>query len=680
MFFHQGIFAFFACILALLALSLKWDVCWRMTFLCLVAYALNQTLLFPAASALQDGLPTLAYPSGLTRLILAAIYGLCSILIEPQRLRAGLGTKTAICVMALFISFQIDRFAYAPVLFNVALAGTVIGARLIAVFSANIHASRIWRLGSLGAMGASAALAVIIANAQPYPKILVVQDRNAWATDDIPYDDKDWTLKAAYSYSLLSELMSHKYDVEKTNHLTWEATMEKDVLFFMTPTKPFSADDKEILDGFLEKGGRVVFIADHTDLYGHARVINSFTMKHGVRVRYDAVFRANDKYAKAVMQSFIFPFVRPMTSSSVSIGMGTAVVAFCHDFISENADYTRPNFFAEMRDTPDDRYGTYPLVTVTNVHGGSIVICSESTIFSNFGLFQPNVLKLLDLTLKDMGFLASISQWSIFILVAVLGCLIAVRRNFLFLIITFILLIIASKSFYFYMDNVLEYYCRENRLVIKSDYKNIYEPSFEEIDDSSTSCSYLFSAIPRLGLYPYFIDKWSLLSDDKVDVFIDECSRADRLGKGQKVLTMTPCRESDSVAAIKENFSDFVLGNWWSQIDVSPFRKNRIDAFVEWIRNDKPVEPYRYPATGREKVSMEARNDRGERRVIEIPLEMLERPIDERYILIEDGIWALKSELDGSVVLVGGDSFNDRRNVGFFSRYWVTKLPAKTEQ
>lgn len=677
LFFNQGTGIFFCYIIILLVASLRYRFPFQIALLSLCVYSLEQSFFFPLSSFLMDELPELSYPCGLAQIILVICFGLFSTLITAQRINISTSSRLTLLVSILLFIFNIDRFTFSVILFNIELFVVLIFSRLIVSTKKGYSIAFVPKLMSVIIVIFISIMSTLTVNNKGDNKILVVQENNAWATDIIPYDGKDWTLKSAYSYSLLYELMANRYDVKKTSSLAFEDLTEFDVLFFMTPTKRFSEKEKSILNSYLGQGGKLIFIADHTDLYGHARAINSFTEAHGIRVRYDAVFDPYDKHAKALLENFLYSKARMMTSSSISLGYGSAVLAFCHNFISESSDYTRPNFFAEMMDTPDDRYGTFPLVTVTKVGRGSIVLCSESTVFSNFAIFQPNILELLELLFCENGFSSVISNYSALIIV-LSGVLLYWERLKPSIMIpaALFLLVIVSRMFYFYQDKTIDFYDKDNMLAIYANDKYIFEPNFEHIDDTNISCSYLFSAIPRYGIYPYYIK--SCFMEPIARLVVADCDFAEKLKDGQKLLATTLCKEhTKNVAVIPNNLSDYRLGNWWSQIGVSPYRKDRVENFVGWIRNDRLIPDYKYPSAELEgkKIKIELRNDLGATKMIEVGLDTLGNLAEGDCLLIEDGIWALKSRAGNDMVLVGGDSFNDKRNIGFFSRYWFGIIP-----
>ena len=712
MFFGQGTPVFFVFVLACLLASVKWSSLFRVALYTSLAYAFEQAFLFPLSSFLQDEFIFLSFSAGLAEGVIAACYGLISALILPQHSSISSRGRIVLCVGVLFVLVNTDRFAFHKYAFYVILLSVILALRLAVStktvdnigetsskekptkaekpsYAVPARSVRILLASFLLTLGAFATLAV---NAGGDERILVVQGKNVWATDSISYDDGDWTLKSAYSYSLLHELMERRFHVETTTDVAEKELGVFDAVFFMTPTRPFSEAEREALDAFLSIGGKIVLVADHTDLYGHGRAINSFVRAHGVSVRYDAVFVPHNKHAKAHLNNVLSPTTRMMTPCSISLGQNTAVLAFCPDFVAENADYTRPNFFAEMRATPDDRYGTFPLVTATSAGGGTIILCSESTIFSNFGVFAPNVLGLFDLLFFENSFAADIATWSVplLLLASILlwrGSASSGRIANFCLCAGFTLLIVVTRSFYIYQDKTLDYYAEDARLVVQADESAILDPYFENVDENNVSCSYLLSSLPRFSLYPYYVKEGPLafLFEPAPDIVIGPASLASSLDSGQKLLATTSfeqvpigakntrqSKNEANVVEIKDQLSDYKLGNWWVQIGVSPYRRDRVMSFVAWARGNAPMQPYIYPK-GKETdrfVAVELKNDLGQKRTVNINIDALNRLSDGECLLVDKDVWARKSHVDGKIAVVGGDSFNDRRNVDFFSRYW----------
>ena len=716
-FFGQGTHVFFIFVLTCLLGSLKWTPLFRVALYSTLAYALEQAFYFPLSSFLQDRCISLSFPAGLAEGLIASCYGLLSVLILPQRTFVSPGARLILCAGVLFFLVNVDRFAFHKYAFTVELLSVILAMRLAGAskipesndrisgqgkqttVEKSSHAipertARVILIGVLLSLGACTTLAL---NAKGDEHILVVQGKNIWATDKIPYDDRVWTLKSAYSYSLLHQLMEQRFNLKTTTNVAEEKLKAFDAIFFMTPTSPFSKAEMKALDDFLSTGGKIVFIADHTDLYGHGRAINSFIQAYGVSVRYDAVFVPHDKHAQARLNNVLFPTTRMMTPCSISLRQNTAVLAFCPDFVAENADYTRPNFFAEMRATPDDTYGSFPLVTATKAGDGTIILCSESTIFSNFGVFAPNVLGLFDLLFCENSFAADIAAWSIplLLLAATLlwrGCSSSGRIANFCLCAGFSLLLLVTRTFYVYQDNTQDYYAENTRFVVQADESVILEPYFETVDENNVSCSYLLSSLPRFGLHPYYVkaSPFAFLFEPVPDLLIGPASLAASLKSDQKLLATTPIEQISkggkitsssknisNVVEIKGQLSDYKLGNWWVQIGVSPYRKNRITSFVAWMRGNVPLRSYVYPVREESDrfVAVVLQNDLGRKKTVHINIDALNRLSDGECLLVDKEIWARKSSLNGKIVVVGGDSFNDRRNVDFFSRYWFGFVP-----
>ena len=96
------------------------------------------------------------------------------------------------------------------------------------------------------------------------------------------------------------------------------------------------------------------------------------------------------------------------------------VWAKARGWISEKADYSRPNFFGNFIWTSDDEVGDY-FAGVTFAYGlGQISVWSDSTIFANFFIFQPKVIDILEILIEKgaiLAFLAYIFSAFYFLLI-----------------------------------------------------------------------------------------------------------------------------------------------------------------------------------------------------------------------------------------------------------------------
>lgn len=156
---------------------------------------------------------------------------------------------------------------------------------------------------------------------KPLPKLALIECFGKWAETKTPFTLEDITLQSGYSYSLMKEVLQSRYplvSVEERSALK-KTLDEVDAAIIVTPTIPLHPTDALALDNFIEKGGRLVLIADHTDLYGHGRVINAYLNRFNTGVNYDAVFEPSNYHARLRLPNTTIQSVRPKSACSLQL-------------------------------------------------------------------------------------------------------------------------------------------------------------------------------------------------------------------------------------------------------------------------------------------------------------------------------------------------------------------------
>ena len=184
-------------------------------------------------------------------------------------------------------------------------------------------------------------------------------------------------IKSQYSYDILQQAI-------RANDAAFEDIDEYDELWLITPTKPFSTEEKDYLTEWIKKGGRLVLIADHTDLFGHQRVLNKFLGDFGIYIDDGAIigtdgggghyFSGSGRY-NGLTATTLFGFYTP---SHYVLGYDDGI------------DYSKPSFFSDFRITSEDRFSAFPCSGFKRVGKGQIVFFGDSTLFSNFGISRPS--------------------------------------------------------------------------------------------------------------------------------------------------------------------------------------------------------------------------------------------------------------------------------------------------
>jgi hypothetical protein len=193
------------------------------------------------------------------------------------------------------------------------------------------------------------------------------------------------SIKTQYSYGLLSDMLGAD--------IIEDSSMEDyDELWIITPTSPFDTIQIDRILKWLSSGKKLVLIADHTDLFGHASVLNSLTSHLGLVINKDAIIGMQGGGGKYI--DFLNSH-NGLTASSLS---GRAI-AFMHILgYDDGIDYSNNSFFNDFRITGEDDFSLYTCGVVGTYGKGVFTVFSDSTLFSNFGISRPSsqaILKLL---------------------------------------------------------------------------------------------------------------------------------------------------------------------------------------------------------------------------------------------------------------------------------------------
>ena len=529
-----------------------------------------------------------------------------------------------------------------------------------------------------------------------------------WCSTNGNFRD-DYTMKSSYSYSLMKEMINNKHHVVWIKHYS---DLDKDieslnVLFIMTPVKPFSAKYVSLIEKFVSHGGTLVAIADHTDLYGHATVLNELLRPYGVKINNVALFKPKNSHAFINIKGMQFDKLQIKTPSSLSLFKPGYVWAWANQWLSEKGDYSKPNFFGDLRWSSDDLYGNWPIGASIKHHKGQVVVFCDSTIFANFALFQPNYLTLLGNMIDGNCYVSHASFYGgIVTLIILIACFINKLPQSFLSYFSFILILL-SCSYYqqifrpesMYLNNRLDVYC---------DQRIIQEPQPNQIPQSD-HFSTAYSDIARSGLYPFYRGS-KIISKSRqpsllittYDDFIYNLSN--KVGEKTKVIILDQIPDENIFGFKEKTFSykinsafnkfvrvqpfernyythenlhtmswknisilasygilnDRFIGNWWINNDISPYRHYMLSSFYKWLTKNVEIKPYKYPPLG-------LIPDKGKKNLwhfktetaISKSLYLYVHPNSQSFVYCGSGIWALYSSTDANEFLLGGPELSD---------------------
>jgi hypothetical protein len=258
------------------------------------------------------------------------------------------------------------------------------------------------RYAALAALTFAAALAAVGVLSFPDPgrqkagRVLLDEYQSNWEWTTQVLDTDWYGQKSGYNYYSLGQWLRHYYQVDTNlQPRTAQLLRDYDVLIIKTPTAPFSPEEIDAIEAWVEAGGGLFLIGDHTNVFGTSSYLNPLARRFGLRFRYDStydlatlrvtLFQPPGLLAHPVvvnMPPFLFAtsctLEAPLLADSVMAGYGLRALP---------VDYAQRVFFPDKEAERDYPFGLF-LQSAAVRHGrGRVVAFTDSTVFSNFSMF-----------------------------------------------------------------------------------------------------------------------------------------------------------------------------------------------------------------------------------------------------------------------------------------------------
>jgi len=249
-------------------------------------------------------------------------------------------------------------------------------------------------------------------------RVMFVERHSTWEPTGRPYST-DWYCteedeeagkeadeKASYNYAAVYDYLSQYYQMsrlEESDTFDRETLDSCDVLVIKTPTARYSRDEVEAIHSFVRRGGSLLLIGDHTNVFNSSTYMNDITRALGFTFRHDLLFgtgRADEQQYRppAVPHPAVqhVPAVNFHVSCSIDPGLssGRAIVQNT-GLWSLPPFYHAENYYPEAEYRPEMRYGAFIQTWSTSYGKGRVTAFTDSTIFSSFCTYQEGKAELL---------------------------------------------------------------------------------------------------------------------------------------------------------------------------------------------------------------------------------------------------------------------------------------------
>ena len=284
-------------------------------------------------------------------------------------------------------------------------------------------------------------------------EIVFDESHGRWETVKSSFTPEDFGRSANYTYSELFSKASLL--VGNSSTLDNEADSlpsTSSLLILKMPTKPFGDDFINRVVEWVYRGGRLLVVADHTDLYNTTQNSNSLLLQHfGIKINSDATYNPRGMPTSSIVKTAGIMFgridahgnkVEWQTGASLGLMplMSLELMNYGASF-SEQGDYSRANRFGPFLPEISKRFFPHSASIATPHGNGVVAVILDSTPWSNFSIFKEEYTHMfvsLVSALEHPYQLYVIKISSFFL--AVLACLLLIRPSgFLIVLLSIIL-------------------------------------------------------------------------------------------------------------------------------------------------------------------------------------------------------------------------------------------------
>ncbi|MBR3470017.1 MAG: hypothetical protein IKH28_10035 [Lachnospiraceae bacterium] len=206
--------------------------------------------------------------------------------------------------------------------------------------------------------------------------------------------------RSVYTYTSLVDWfrdMNMPVTINKDKELTFDLSEYK-IVVLKTPQKEYTKEEIANIRKYVENGGGLFVVGDHTNLFGMSDYFNALLKEWNITFEKDATYNVETTGLSVYEPKGLFQdaIVSPMeyykfaTSCSIKSGLGVKSVITGYGLCSEQMDISHINFFNNMIPETHDKWGMFEQCVKKDVKKGRVVVWSDSTTFSSFSVFMHN--------------------------------------------------------------------------------------------------------------------------------------------------------------------------------------------------------------------------------------------------------------------------------------------------
>jgi hypothetical protein len=180
-----------------------------------------------------------------------------------------------------------------------------------------------------------------------------------------------------------------------------------DVLVLINNPRKWTADERAMIEGYVRRGGSLLVLGDHTNVFGLQEGFNTLLRPLGISFRFDSAYHIRDGWhgcLSSVPPRFTVGLDESSLGHAIGASLETAGAAFplaSSGFAfsdAGNPDNHMGSYLGDYRFELDERLGDVDLVAARFLGRGKVVVYGDTSAFQNASLpstYVPHLLRLM---------------------------------------------------------------------------------------------------------------------------------------------------------------------------------------------------------------------------------------------------------------------------------------------
>jgi hypothetical protein len=229
-------------------------------------------------------------------------------------------------------------------------------------------------------------------------RVLVDEFHSKWEPTERPMDTSWYGHLSGYNYATMYDYWSRFYEMGRIKTMISEAALKNcDVLVCKVPTSAYSEAEVQAITKWVDEGGGLLLVGEHTDVFGTGTHLNQIAQKYNFEFRSDCLFGIDSVFEEHYQPPLVpHPILQRMSEMDFAVSCsidprnsGGFVVMRGAGLKNMPADYHASNFYPQVEDRPESRYGAFVQLLALRSGRGRVAAFTDSTIWSNFAYFEP---------------------------------------------------------------------------------------------------------------------------------------------------------------------------------------------------------------------------------------------------------------------------------------------------